>query len=232
MPNFTDWPLPDTVVIMLCLWTSQKHPLLETQFWTAESFCFVLLANHSFLGILPFCMREKVFPQVENYTALTFSLRSYFLTCRELFPMQRSVPSCKPSLYHLEQNSAYLCEKEASLSPQTSFELARFHFSLTHFQHRPPALCLAGQQGLWPGQSSVVDTDINSLVEGLDGWEHGEDLLFNWEVTLVWNEGAWESGALALRCQFLEQQKIGGEEVKMQFFLRNWRQPRILQTSK
>lgn len=42
-------------------------------------------------------------------------------------------------------------------------------------------------------------------MEGLDGREHGENLLFYRQVTLVWKEGARVTSTLALCCQFLEQ---------------------------
>lgn len=76
-----------------------------------------------------------------------------------------------------------------------------------HFNHVPPAFCPAGQQGLSVGQASVVDAHVYTLVQGLDGREHGEDLLLIGQVALVRDQGARVSGALALGCKLLEHSR-------------------------
>lgn len=79
----------------------------------------------------------------------------------------------------------------------------------THIYHGSPALGLARQQRFWPRQASVVDADINALMESLDGGEHGQNLFFHREVTLIWDEDARIPCTLTLGCQLLkgEQEK-------------------------
>ena len=44
-------------------------------------------------------------------------------------------------------------------------------------------------------------------MKGLDGREHGQDLLFVGEIALVWDEGPQIAGTLAFSCQFLGKRK-------------------------
>lgn len=49
-------------------------------------------------------------------------------------------------------------------------------------------------------------------MKGLDGGEHGQDLLFVGEIALVRDEGPRVAGTLAFSCQFLGKRKEGRKE--------------------
>lgn len=49
-------------------------------------------------------------------------------------------------------------------------------------------------------------------MKGLDGGEHGQDLLFVGEVALVRDEGPWIAGTLAFSRQFLGERKEGRKQ--------------------
>lgn len=74
----------------------------------------------------------------------------------------------------------------------------------THINHVPPALGPSTEQGLIVGQSSAVDAHIHALVQCLDCWKHGQDLLLIGQVTLVRDQCAAVACTLTFCCQFLK----------------------------
>lgn len=81
---------------------------------------------------------------------------------------------------------------------------------VTDIDHVLPALGLPAQQGLVVGQPSVVDAHVHALLHGLDGGEHGQDLLLVGQITLVRDQRAAVPGALTFRRQFLHTESRQG----------------------
>lgn len=47
----------------------------------------------------------------------------------------------------------------------------------TYIHHSLPALSFSTKQWLGVSKASIIDAHINTLMQGLDGGEHGEDVL-------------------------------------------------------
>lgn len=81
--------------------------------------------------------------------------------------------------------------------------------SISYIEHVLPPLSAATQQRLVVSQASVVDAHIHPLKQGLNGGEHGEDLLLVAEVTFVRDQGATVARTLTLSCQLLQRETEG-----------------------
>lgn len=77
---------------------------------------------------------------------------------------------------------------------------------MSYIEHVLPALSAATQQRLVVSQAGVVDAHVHPLKQGLNGGEHGEDLLLVAQVTFIGDQGTTVARTLTFSRQLLQRE--------------------------